>query len=599
MATETLGLTEQSENLQGQIAAANRNTNALARGSRSSYMRPADVSLIKTFLERGKTESALRLALGHLKGLADNSLYPRLNHTYPSPAKLTKLIRTHKVLDTLIELAGPPAQASVYRLAQYGRICELLGCKQEAMAAYERAIVRDPKKPASRIQLALLAADTDSRNAAGHLLAIDRSYMHQVGTSLANIIRDHYRRGRVDQALDLLALIRDYLDLIQDSEKMNLDWVDQVAGSIVEPCFRPECQLNHLYQNEALLTSRTQGRSRQSSFSQSVTMTWNSSGVVTRRTQTRQGNSAAENAQVAVKRRTTHNQLCRKMLTVPQLAEAGFSRLVTEARARDALTDEYTEMARQAMLIYEPHKKMGRTFAIQQRNTYHNGQCLRVICPAEYLCLQAHRTQALGRLYSEFPAQLKRQNKTDQAAKLKHIVDLYIVSPDRFLSAADRFLDNVTANDAALGQPMIDAGVAIHVVIDAHLERHLNRDQDMGQFILDRIHEDIAKNSFVHQGAAEYWLGHLMKEDTASARVFLDSVLAAYNSPKGRISGLARSFQPYSLRLNQGFDIKTRQAVEGNKKRPARMNAGQNQQARGTRSRTTRGRGSMINRRRK
>ena len=287
------------------------------------------------------------------------------------------------------------------------------------------------------------------------------------------------------------------------------------------------------------------------------------------------------------------------MIEIPQLAEVGFSRLVAEAKARDALTDEHTELARRAMLAYEPHKKMGHTFSIPRRSSFRNGQGMRLICPAEYLALQAHRTQTIDRLYAEFLPQLKQQNKTDQAAQLKHIADLYIASSGNFFSTADRFLSSVTANNPAPGHPMIEAELATQIVIDAYLERHLDGDQDMGQFILDRIKGDIAKNSFVHQGVAEYWLGHLMNEDRAAARVFLDSVLALYDSPKGRISGLARTFQPYSLRLDRGFDSKTVQTTEGNKRIPTRTNAGQNNQTRGTRTRTLRSRGSRINRRRK
>jgi tetratricopeptide (TPR) repeat protein len=599
VATEALGLTEQSENLKSQIAAANKNMNTLARASGSRYMQPVDLSLIKTFLERGKTDSALRLALGHLAGVADNSMYPRLGYYHPSPEQLIELLRKHKVVDALIKLADPPVQARAHKLTQYGRVCELLGRKQEAMAAYERAIARDPKKPTSRIQLALMLSHTDPKNAATHLLAIDKSYMSQVGNNLANVIRDRYGRGEVDQALDLVHLIRDYLDVLKDPGKINLDWVDQVAGVIAEQCRQPDCRLNHLYENQDYLRSRAKGRPGQSfSFSQSVTVTFSPSGGMQKRVQANQGPSLGENVRASKQRRTSHNQLCEKMIEIPQLAEVGFSRLVAEAKARDAITDEHTELARRAVLAYEPHRKMGHTFALPQRSRFRSGRSMRLICPAEYLSQQAYRTGTLDRLYAELLPQLKQQNKGDQAAKLQHMLDLYIASPENFFDAAERFLGNIKAKNAGLAQVKLEADEATRVVIDAYLERRLDRDQDMGQFILARIKGDIAQNRFVHQGAAEYWLDHLLVEDKASARAFLDSVVALYESPKGRISGLDRTFQRYVPRLNAGPDIKLLQRIEQNKNRPSRMSTGQNTQTINPRNRTLRSRGSRTRRRR-
>ena len=39
--------------------------------------------MITKFFENGNTDSALRLALGHLKNVAVNSLYPRLSRYSP------------------------------------------------------------------------------------------------------------------------------------------------------------------------------------------------------------------------------------------------------------------------------------------------------------------------------------------------------------------------------------------------------------------------------------------------------------------------------------------------------------------------------------
>lgn len=260
--------------------------------------------------------------------------------------------------------------------------------------------------------------------------------------------------------------------------------------------------------------------------------------------------SLRENAGAAAKRRKTHNQLCRKMLEVPQLAEAGFSRLVTEAKARNALTDKFIETARDVMLTYEPYKQSGRKSAIFGGKSNINGQWVRFICPAEYLVMQAHRKGTLDELVYEFIPQLKRNNKHEQAEKLKLFAGIYTVSPENFFSTVDSFLGIVNQRKPAMGQVAADNEVAIQFVIDAYLARHLNMDQEMNQFILDKVKEDIAIRNFVHHRSAGYWLLNLIKRDKESARVFLNSLLALYNSPNGKTFGVGNYFTSYSLLLN-------------------------------------------------
>ena len=552
VAAETLGLTEQANNLKSRIFALNSNKNAVSGSSGLSYARSTDINMITKFFENGNTDSALRLALGHLKNVAVNSLYPRLSRYSPRTTKLTDLIHTHNAVDKLIELAAPPQKASVRRLAEYGRICELLGRKEKAIAAYEEAIAQNPKDPAVRIQLAIVSAKTDPRNSARHLMAIDKSRMNQAGSAIVSWVRGLYRQGRIEDALDTAVVVMEYIDLIQDSNNTNFDWIDRVADVIAGQCHHSNRRLHHLYLNNKQQMNTLAGRGRWSYVTQRNTIIRGgvNRGSVMKQFLIRSDSSLRENAGAAVKRRKTHNQLCRKMLEVPQLAEAGFSRLVTEAKARNALTDKFTETARHVMLTYEPYKQSGRKSAIFRRKLSINGQWVRFICPAEYLVLQAHRKGTLDKLVYEFIPQLKRNNKHEQAEKLKLFAEIYTVSPENFFSTIDSFLGSATQRKPARGQIVTDNEVAIQFVIDAYLARHLNMDQEMNQLILNKIKEDIAIRNFVHHRPAGYWLLNLIKRDKESARVFLDSLLALYNSPNGKISGVGNYFRSYSLLLD-------------------------------------------------
>jgi len=599
VATEQLGLTEQTANLKAQIAAANRNINAPGPGGRVPGAYPVNVGLVETLLKGGRTESALRLVLAHLKGLADGSLFPYFSPYTPSPApRLTKLLNKHKVVDELLALAKPPAQVPVQRITQYGRICEIMGHRKEAVAAYEEAVAQDPNRPAARLQLVILLAEKAPTSAAGHLAAIDKVYMNRAGLALGRFIRECFGRAQVDQAVSLVAVTRDSLDLIQNSATTNLDWVDKVGGIIAQAHHHDSYRLSHLYQSQDQATNSTPDQHRQQFLQQIMKLPHPPPAFVRRMMQDNQGLSSGAVIRMSKQRRESHNQLCRKMLTIPQLAEAGFSRLAAEAKARDALTDEYTTLAHQAMLTYEAHRKVGHVFTIPQAHQYVKGRCLRPISPAEHLALQAHRTKTCDRLLSEFLPELDKKKKVDQATKLRHILDLYTVSAEGFFVTAKRFLDSVTANTLGTGQAMFAPEVAIQMVLDAYLERDLPRDQAMGQFILDRIKNDINQGRYVHQEAAVYWFRHLLDEDRALAKAFLDSTSALYDGPRGRASGLARKFQSLS-RLVTDPENRTGQNLGFRLQTSPMPNHAQTGPAGGTRSRAARGRGARINRRRK
>jgi hypothetical protein len=252
------------------------------------------------------------------------------------------------------------------------------------------------------------------------------------------------------------------------------------------------------------------------------------------------------------------------------------------------------------MLTYEPYKQSGQKSAIFGRKLIISGQWIRFICPAEYLVLQAHRKRTLDKLVYEFIPQLKRNNKHEQAEKLKLFAYIYTVSPENFFSTVDSFLGSVTQRKPARGQVLADDDVAIQFVIDTYLARHLNMDQDMNQFILNKIKKDIAIRNSMHQWLAEYWLLNLIKRDKESARVFLDSLLAVYNDPNGKTSGLGNYFKSYSRLLdtypgnrNVNMPNNTNNRPSRITSRPNRTNRNRDNRTRPRRSRNVRSQGRI------
>ena len=134
--------------------------------------------------------------------------------------------------------------------------------------------------------------------------------------------------------------------------------------------------------------------------------------VLARQIQMNWNNSPRENTRAAETRRKVHNQLCRKMLEIPQLAEMAFARLAGEARARGVLTHQFTEMARQAMLTHRPYPG-----ARPLSGAPNPRRRARLTGPAEHLVTEAYKKDTLDELVSEFVPRLKQSGAADRNSR--------------------------------------------------------------------------------------------------------------------------------------------------------------------------------------
>ncbi len=594
VATETLGLTEQAANLKKQILASAANPSRAAGAPTSRHIRPSTVALTKKFFASGQLDSALRLALNHLRSESHDQLrYGYTIDASPLAQEIIALMRQHKAVDTFTQLAAPPTRATTSRLVEYGRICELLGQKAKAERAYEKAVAQDPADAGVRMQLALLSTRSDPKQGAQHLVAIGRREMNTAGLKLARTARSLLARGRIESALDIARIVTEYLDLLPDSEKQNLNWVDHLADGIAGACRDRNQRLHPLYQQQAPQGAGRTRRQRPGPITTRMVFAGSGGASWSRRTRINWGDSTPENTRAATKRRDAHNALCRKMIEIPQLAEAGFARLAAEAQARNALTDRFAQTARQALLIHQPYpgaRPLGRT-------TSHPGRPA-LVNPTLYLVTQAHRRGTLEALIRELPAQLKRNGATERAEDLGQIAKLYTAPPGEFWDAADSLLARVAPRGTSRPQSSLENRTAFRAILDACLARELDQGQAIERFILSKIEQDVEQSYFVHQHLAEVWLQGLMERDHAAAKAFADAILALYESPKGRVGNLSFMFKPYAQMLASNFGMPNMQspgtmgaAPSTTMRRQSSTSRTQRSRAPTQRSRSTRSRG--------
>ncbi|MBP8304424.1 MAG: tetratricopeptide repeat protein [Phycisphaerae bacterium] len=537
VAAETLGLTEQAENLRTQILAA-------PVSSRPAYGPPIDLAAIERFLKGGNMDSALRLARDGLVSEARQSLYPssRFGST-PLTTRLADLLRRYNAADKLVERVAPSDQATVRRTVEYGRVCELVGREKEALAAYERALAQEPNDPAARIQMAVLAARSDPNSGAGHLAAIGIDRMSVVGPWLAGLVAGLYGQEDVKPALDVADAVTIYLGRLRDPNALDLGWIDRVAEAISGPHpFRPGW-LNSLYQGVS-------PPSRMVSFQ----MSGSSAGVGVMspmrapRFQTGQNRSAMppEEIKTARIRKAVHDRLCRKMLEVPQLAEAGYSRLATAAKAADRRTDEFAAMARRALLRAKPASRAGVLAAAPASGTTAQGQRSGLVRPVEVLVQHAFREGTLSGVVGELAVRLKQNQRDDLAEELAGHAELYTVAPAGFFDSATRLVGTWKAQGRSKGLPGLEEDSAVRWAIDAYVARGLDKDDQMSQWVLDEVKEDAAQGHPWPVAAGQYWLFHLSNKNSGLAQEFLGRLAALLGPGPSRMALL-----PYGQASNQ------------------------------------------------
>lgn len=527
VAAETLGLMEQAENLKTQILAA-------PVGSRPAYGPPIDLAAIERFFKGGNMDSALRLARDYLVSEARQSLYPssRFGST-PLTTRLADLLRRYNAADKLVERVAPPDQATVRRTVECGRICELLGREKDARAAYEKAIARDTNDPAARIQMALLIARTDPDLAARHLMALGRDRMSVAGPALATLVAGLYAQADVTPALDLADAVAAYLGQVPSPEALDLGWVDRVAEAISGPHpYRPSW-LNSLYQGVSPPSGMVSFQISGSSAGAGVM-----SPMRAPRFQIGQNRSAmpSEEIKTANIRKAVHDRLCRKMLEVPQLAEAGYSRLATAAKAADRRADEFAAMARRALLTAKPASRAGVLPAAPASGTTAQGQGSGLVRPVEVLVQHAFRKGTLSGVVGELAVQLKQNQRDDLAEELAGHAELYTVAPAGFFDSVTRLVGTWKAQGRSKGLPGLEEDSAIRWIIDAYVARGLDKDDEMSQWVLDKVKEGAAQGHPWPAVAGQYWLSHLSNKNSGLAQEFLGRLVALLGPGSSRMA---------------------------------------------------------------
>jgi tetratricopeptide (TPR) repeat protein len=522
-ALETLGLADDAAQLARQVSPIRTGVSSSAQRTVMSRSSSSSQGRIETLLDKKQIDAALRLAQADLRVEAVNTLYPQFTNRYGSSRTqdLIDLLIAHKLTDRFLTMVDPGQTQSLRKLLEYARMCELLNERDKARQAYERALERRPKDSAARIHLALLLGATDAQAGARHLGHLDTRTVNQAGPALAGYIQNKYHDRSVDEALDVLAVVAAYLGTKPDTQRLSLLWVPNVLETISQSYYGDQTRLGHLYQ-------RSDSRSD-------------------------------EHVKLAQRRRELHQVLCRTMLDIPQLSPMGFAHLWAEAKARDAVSDEFPALAKAALLLHKPFKgpygSQGPRYSYSSSSSY-----ARPMRPDEFLVRYAGERGDLESLVSEMGDQFRVRGHQDDADQFERLARLYLVDASAFLESAAELIDGIPRR--VQQQPgSLDTESALVLVIDAYAYRRL--DVPVVAFLLKRLKQGPAGNVSVNQWHVRHCLGQVMNRDLVQGKAFLEALVTRSIGPQEKRSRLVEkhydprrgSSNTINGQIHQCFDL--------------------------------------------
>ncbi len=429
-AMEALGMAKASEQLIAKNAASGIMGSNPARNRYGNSRTP---SRVERMINEDRYDQALKTAVQELRRHANNYLSPsNMDTAFYDAREVVQPVTVHSLTAELMKLAAPPENAGYRHQAQYAMILLMLGKKEDAYERFKQIVAERPQDEGSRMRLFLLAAELDPDEAAGHLLKLRPHVLGNLGYPIRNLIQ---RTQDFDKRAALVQVVRQYLESIEDTNKIDLSWTQEIVEVLADNFYQNNIQLPNLYQR------------RDDSYRGS-------------------SDNEEEREELSKKRRQMHDDFCRAMLKVPQLALEGFRRLGSLRVYEGKDDDETFEMAKQAMLTYKP-------FRGQRHNSrYHRSNQITFYQADQYLVKGAWERGKLNILPEEILPALRSSKRTQEARQLEKYYEMFECAPEGFVRIAQAYAQNPGNS----GNIFLSKSHALSAIIDAWRARELEAD---------------------------------------------------------------------------------------------------------------------------
>ncbi len=494
---------------------------------------------IVELLQGDKKDAAIRLLITELKTIAGDSLLPeRYNYNNSNTKKRITLVHSNKLEDKIMELANPAPSKNVRQMLIYARLCDLIDRKDEAKQAYEKVLEFRPKEFGALLWLAFENAETEPDKAIKYLLAVDRRYQNILGRQISSYIQNNYNNQENFQDIyKFTSMATLYLDNIKDPNSLDLSWAGTIPQIIANSYSRNNIRLPQLYSESQSVNVNTINGMGMSG----IDMGGNPNQITSQELQ-----------KLIDRRRQVHNEFCKAMLKIPQLAAQGFAYLHSEAKARNAVDDSIEAIALEALLKYNSSRN-NPNGGLMNTYSWGTGKNFRLLSPMEFLLYHNWKNGKLDDFIEKVTPVLEKNNRIGEMKQLKLYASLYMAPPEDFVNKAKAFIESDIIAGSSSAYSVINKQTALSQIIEIRSDRSLK--ENLNQFLISMI--DINNLSSVNQiqETIRVYMTQLVKEDIESANEFLEEVVTIFLGPKDKRNEFVA--QNYSQTQSSGFGIRS------------------------------------------
>ncbi|MEN1681158.1 MAG: tetratricopeptide repeat protein [Planctomycetota bacterium] len=504
-----LGLDDEAEKL-GRIGATRPST--VSRAS-SAVVRPSGagnrqaVDRIRRLIDAGKRDAAARLLAGEamatvrqIAGQRQHGSYLRQQHQ-----KLSKRLTKYGLTNDVLSAMDPGASGNHRRFGEYADLLRALGRKEQAIAAYERALELRPREDVYRVTLIELALeDGDNAAAEKRLAELGRTGPQLLATNMMGALNDHDNAlaKRLQWGEIGLALLRQ----ISDEKTADVSWAPQLRLSLGNAMYSRAGTQPSLYQLNA-----SRGDSKPSDD--------------------------------AKRRRKLHDELCEEMLAVPSLAADGFTGLLASHEAAgEAEAFDFDKLATETLLTSE----QGQSNSGQYQGVRYSSRSSPTLAPqrspGEHLVLKCFRENDWRLLDDDLLPKLRDDRKGVLALSVEGYAKLFRAPADEFAKTAAVYC---VAEGVAVS-PTNQQPVTLARVLEAYQMRELQ--VDIKPLVADLVAGSLAQGRNPMAASplvVDFTVQLAQVESEAEVGAWLERIAEVYAGPREhRKAIIAAAYRP-------------------------------------------------------
>ncbi|MCB1237669.1 MAG: hypothetical protein KDM91_21570, partial [Verrucomicrobiae bacterium] len=391
-------------------------------------------------IKQGNRDGALKLAKREIGKVAVSLLSPNGRHSSWEFEELRKGMAAAGIVDELIEVSTPGAEADLTERVKFAAVCEVLGADEKAMETYRAVLAERPDDDALRVRVTSLLAKNDPAAAADMLGEIEGEAGRQAAVEVlmegADDLETH------EAQFELYEAVAGYFET-HGAESRMMAYQGSYLRSIVAQQRHAEGEslwLPALFERDDSDPEDAEGFSR-------------------------------ERFEALSRRRLAlHDRLCEVMMKNPDVAGEGFAYW---AATRNAEKDraEVEARAREVVSRLKTPVFIGNGYQIggsgNSMNWGENGDGPRIAGPVEVLVSRAWKAGDRRAIYEDLlPALEKDAAKRFLAESIRAWADLYFCEEKDFGAAVE----------ALKKIPMLQGGQHLPLIIEAWRERGIGHD---------------------------------------------------------------------------------------------------------------------------